>query len=78
MPNAIDLFCGCGGITQGLKAAGFRVLAGVEYSSAPATVYRLNHPEVQLFEEDITKLDVKESGFEMFMGGSNGTLFLQQ
>lgn len=60
MPNAIDLFCGCGGITQGLKAAGFRVLAGVEYSSAPASVYRLNHPEVQLFEEDITKLDVKQ------------------
>ncbi len=60
MPNAIDLFCGCGGITQGLKAAGFRVLAGVEYSSAPATVYRLNHPEVQLFEADIRRLDIKQ------------------
>lgn len=58
MPNAIDLFCGCGGITQGLKSAGFTVLAGVEFSAAPASVYRLNHPEVQLFEDDITKLDI--------------------
>lgn len=58
MPNAIDLFCGCGGITQGLKNAGFTVLAGVEFSAAPASVYRLNHPEVQLFENDITQLDI--------------------
>jgi len=58
--NAIDLFCGCGGVTQGLKDAGFNVLAGVEVCSAPATVYRENHPEVQLFEADIIELDIDE------------------
>lgn len=60
MLNAIDLFCGCGGITQGLKDAGFNVLASIEFSPAPATVYRLNHPEVNLFQEDITKLNIEE------------------
>lgn len=60
MPNAIDLFCGCGGITQGLKQAGFRVLAGVEFSHAPAEVYRKNHPEVRLFEDDIRKINIDE------------------
>ena len=60
MPNAIDLFCGCGGITQGLKQAGFRVLAGVEFSHAPAEVYRKNHPEVRLFEDDIRQISIDE------------------
>jgi DNA (cytosine-5)-methyltransferase 1 len=58
--NAIDLFCGCGGVTQGLKDAGFNVLVGVEKSSAPAFVYRANHPEVRLFESDITELSLDE------------------
>lgn len=57
--NAIDLFCGCGGVTQGLKDAGFHVLAGVEFKAAPATVYRANHPEVALFEHDIRTLDIE-------------------
>lgn len=60
MLNAIDLFCGCGGITQGLKNAGFKVLAGVEFNPAPAAVYQVNHPEVRLFQEDITKLGTED------------------
>lgn len=58
--NAIDLFCGCGGLTQGLKDAGFRVLVGVELSAAPATVYRTNHPEVRLFEQDIKTINTND------------------
>lgn len=58
--NAIDLFCGCGGLTQGLKDAGFNVLVGVELSAAAATVYRANHPEVHLFEQDIRTLDTSD------------------
>lgn len=58
--NAIDLFCGCGGLTQGLKDVGFNVLVGVEKNSAPALVYRENHPEVRLFEKDIKELSIDE------------------
>lgn len=52
-PRAVDLFSGCGGMTQGLKKAGFDVIAAVERESLAAETYRLNHPEVRLWEADI-------------------------
>ncbi len=52
-PTMIDLFSGCGGVTAGFKAAGFNVLAAVEFDRITAQTYRLNHPEVILYEEDI-------------------------
>src|SRR5436190_23161856 len=57
-PRAIDLFSGCGGLTLGLKRAGFHVIGGVECDSLAATTYRENHPEVDLWEQDIRTLSV--------------------
>lgn len=54
---AIDLFCGAGGLTCGLKDAGFDVIAGVELEAVAANTYRKNHPDHILYEEDIRKLD---------------------
>ncbi len=55
-PSAIDLFSGCGGLTTGLRKAGFQVNAAVEMEASACAVYRLNHPETHLFNEDITSL----------------------
>ncbi|MCY1272887.1 putative BsuMI modification methylase subunit YdiO [compost metagenome] len=55
--TAIDLFSGCGGLSVGLKLAGFRVVAAVEVARKAQETYRLNHPDVKLFSEDIRKID---------------------
>jgi DNA (cytosine-5)-methyltransferase 1 len=58
--SAIDLFSGCGGLSRGLKDAGFRVFAAVEIDPKAQATYRLNHSDVHLYEQDIRKLDPAE------------------
>lgn len=59
-PTMVDLFCGCGGLTAGFKAAGFRVLAAVEIDPVATATYQLNHPEVRLYEADIRSVSAEE------------------
>lgn len=58
--TAIDLFAGGGGLTVGLKRAGFHVKAAVEMETHACATYRANHPEVRLLERDITSVSGKE------------------
>jgi len=55
-PTAVDLFSGAGGATQGLTDAGFSVIGAVEFDSIASASYRLNHPGVKLWEQDIREL----------------------
>lgn len=54
--TAIDLFCGAGGLTCGLKQAGFVVLAGIELKEIAAETYRKNHNTTLLLQDDICNL----------------------
>jgi len=56
---AIDLFCGCGGVTEGLKQAGYTVVAAVDNDPICCETYRLNHPEVHLVEKDIHRTSAR-------------------
>ena len=60
--NAIDLFSGCGGMTEGLIHAGFRVIAAVEIDKFASETYMANHKRhgVTLFETDIRKLQSEQ------------------
>lgn len=59
LPSAIDLFAGAGGMTQGLKDAGFRVIGAIEIDSLACSTYRQNHPDVHLWEMDIRRLTAR-------------------
>jgi DNA (cytosine-5)-methyltransferase 1 len=57
---AVDLFSGCGGLSLGLKEAGFAVAAAVEVDIKAQATYRLNHPNVRLYAQDVRELDPAE------------------
>jgi DNA (cytosine-5)-methyltransferase 1 len=63
--TAIDLFSGAGGLTQGLKQAGFDVVGAVENHKTYAESYKLNHPKANLKTMDITQLDPAEYAKEL-------------
>lgn len=54
--KAIDLFCGCGGLTEGLKRAGFQVIGAVDIDPLAVKAYKANHPGVTVWETDIKTL----------------------
>jgi DNA (cytosine-5)-methyltransferase 1 len=55
-PKAIDLFCGAGGLTEGLRQAGYSVVGAVELEPLACEAYKLNHPRVKLWRSDIRML----------------------
>lgn len=59
--RAVDLFSGCGGMTLGLKRAGFAVCGAVDLDPLSVETYRANHPEVLVVERDIRALSVGEA-----------------
>lgn len=51
--TAIDLFAGVGGLSMGLRMAGFCVAAAVELDPNSAKTYKLNHPAANIVIGDI-------------------------
>ncbi len=54
--SALSLFSGIGGLCLGVKKAGFNVLGAVEHDKYAAVNYRLNFPDIPLYEGDVAKL----------------------
>lgn len=57
--TALDLFSGAGGLTLGLKQAGFSLIGAVESDELANETYARNHPEVDLVNGDIRNVDVR-------------------
>lgn len=57
-PTVVDFFSGCGGTSAGLRDAGMRIAAAVDFDAAAAATYRANFFDVEFHETDIRKLDI--------------------
>lgn len=53
--TAIDLFCGAGGLSQGLKESGIKVVAGVDLDEACEYPFTANHDAIFL-NKDVTEV----------------------
>ncbi|KPN72768.1 DNA cytosine methyltransferase [Neisseria sp. 74A18] len=60
MLSSIDLFAGGGGLSEGLKQAGFRICSAVENNAHAAETFRANHKDAYVFENDIRYISATE------------------
>ena len=54
--TAIDFFCGGGGMTCGLRQAGIKVVAGVDFDPSVGLTYEYNNPGSKFIHSDINLL----------------------
>jgi|TARA_R100001143_G_scaffold31703_1_gene30766 DNA (cytosine-5)-methyltransferase 1 len=58
-PTCIDLFAGAGGLSLGLKLAGWRTVAASDYDPVACETYRQNFEGVDVIEGDVRRVDWK-------------------
>lgn len=58
--TALDLFCGCGGISAGLRDAGFRVLAGIDVEPRYLATFARNFPSARQLKIDLSSISPKQ------------------
>lgn len=54
--NAIDLFCGAGGLSYGFESAGFNILLGIDSDQKALEVFEKNHKGSKSICGDITQI----------------------
>ena len=69
-----DLFAGVGGLSQGFIKAGCEVAFAVEFDKEIAAAYKKNHPNAEVFADDICQLDTEKikqnhPNIDIVMGG---------
>jgi DNA (cytosine-5)-methyltransferase 1 len=58
--DAVDLFCGAGGLSYGLQKTGISVRGGLDFDKKCEIPYTMNIKEAKFFLEDITTTDAEK------------------
>lgn len=59
--NAIDLFCGAGGLSRGFLDSGFEIICGVDFDDFALKTFEQNHGKAKALKLDLFNLDnIKE------------------
>lgn len=74
--NVIDLFCGCGGISEGFRLAGFNIVGGIDFNDESIKTYQRNFPKAKGICADLLQFNdamiLKEFGkaeVDVIVGG---------
>lgn len=59
-PTCIDLFAGAGGLAEGFRQAGWRILSGADLDDFAGETFRENFPEASFFAGPISKLKPRD------------------
>jgi len=65
MYNIVDLFCGCGGFSEGFKLAGFNVVYGLDNWKDATITYKKNFP--RLASSMLQIMEFPKEGNELFL-----------
>lgn len=66
--SVVDLFAGAGGISEGFRQAGYRVVCGTDHDPDAVATYRHNFPEAEAVCGDIRDPAVKRRVLELAAG----------
>lgn len=58
--TAIDLFCGAGGLSEGLRQAGFTILAGNDIDTHAGATFATTHPEAKFLSGSIHEISAED------------------
>jgi DNA (cytosine-5)-methyltransferase 1 len=65
--NSVEVFSGCGGLTLGMKKAGFKTKVAVELDEDAIKAFKLNHKKTVVIPKDIK--EVKSSEITELLNG---------
>lgn len=68
--TVVDLFCGAGGLSQGLSDAGLQLLAAADHDPDACATYARNFPDAVLVQGDLTSLAKQAELLDALRGDS--------